>query len=128
MEQICEKGYFFLDLNLSIVNGYVTTKIYDKRDDFNFNIVTVPFLDGDVPRAISYGVYISQLVRFARTCNDVNDFNECNFGISEKLLKQGYRYHKLRKVLSSIPRFNSKIQVQLKITIATRYFTASFCF
>ena len=48
----------FLDLNLSITNGIVSSKIYDKRDDFNFEIVNFPFLDGDVPRSPSYGVYI----------------------------------------------------------------------
>ena len=53
----------FLDLNLSITNGIVSSKIYDKRDDFNFEIVNFPFLDGDVPRSPSYGVYISQLIR-----------------------------------------------------------------
>ena len=42
------------------------TKIYDTRDDFDFDIVNFPFLDGDVPRSTSYGVYISQLIRFAR--------------------------------------------------------------
>ena len=49
----------FLDLNLSITNGIVSSKIYDKRDDFNFEIVNFPFLGGDVPRSPSYGVYIS---------------------------------------------------------------------
>ena len=49
----------FLDLNFSITNGIVSSKIYDKRDDFNFEIVNFPFLDGDVPRSPSYGVYIS---------------------------------------------------------------------
>ena len=48
----------FLDLNLSIHNDIVSTKIYDKRDDFNFHIVNFPFLDGDVPQHPSYGVYI----------------------------------------------------------------------
>ena len=48
----------FLDLNLSITNGIVSSKIYDKRNDFNFEIVNFPFLDGDVPRSPSYGVYI----------------------------------------------------------------------
>ena len=56
----------FLDLNLSITNGIVFSKIYDKRDDFNFEIVSFPFLDRDVPRFPSYGAYISQLIRFAR--------------------------------------------------------------
>ena len=49
----------FLDLNWSITNGIDSSKIYDKRDDFNFEIINFPFLDGDVPRSPSYGVYIS---------------------------------------------------------------------
>ena len=61
----------FLDLHLSISNDFVTSKIYDKRGDFDFDIVNFPFLDGDVPRRPSYGVYISQLIRFARVCSQV---------------------------------------------------------
>ena len=53
-------------LDLSIINGIISTKIYGKRDDFNFEIVNFSFLDGDVPSTPSYGVYISQLIRFAR--------------------------------------------------------------
>ena len=49
----------FLDLNLSIHNDIVSTKIYDKRDDFNFDIVNFPFLDDDVPQRPSYGIYIT---------------------------------------------------------------------
>ena len=68
----------FLDLHLSIANGFVSSKTYDKRDDFNFDIVNFPFLDGHVPRRASYGVYNSQLIRFARVCNHVADFNARN--------------------------------------------------
>ena len=68
----------FLDLNLSITNGIVSSKIYDKRDDFNFETVNFPFLDGDVPRPPSYGVYISQLIRFARVCSNVDGFHNRN--------------------------------------------------
>ena len=50
---------FFVDLHLSILDGFVKTKIYDKRDDFNFDILNFPFLNGDVPRSSSYGVYIA---------------------------------------------------------------------
>ena len=56
----------FLDLHLSISNDIVFTKIYDKLDDFDFEIVNFPFLDGDVPGSTSDGVNISQLIRFAR--------------------------------------------------------------
>ena len=65
----------FLDLNLSIHNETVCTKIYEKRDDFVFDIVNFPFLDSDVPRRPSYGVYISQLIPFARAYSHVKDFN-----------------------------------------------------
>ena len=51
----------FLDLHLSISNGFVSSKIHDKRDDFDFDIVNFPFLDGDVPRSTSYEVYILNL-------------------------------------------------------------------
>ena len=83
----------FLDQHLSISNGFVSSKIYDKRDDFDFDIVNFPFLDGHVPRRPSYGVYISQLIRFARVCSHVEDFNACNKCLTAKLFKQGYRYH-----------------------------------
>ena len=57
------------------------------------------FLDGDVPRSTSYGVYISQLIRFAIASSYVDDFNTFNKLLTQKLLKQGYRYHKLRKTV-----------------------------
>ena len=97
---ISDDSAAFLDLDISINNGKISTKIYDKRDDFDFNIVNYPHLDGDVPRATSYGVYISQLIRFARACSSIDDFNNRNRIISEKLLKQGYRYNKLRKTFA----------------------------
>ena len=108
----------FLDLHLSISNDIVSTKIYDKRDDFDFEIVNFPFLDGDVPRSTSYGVYISQLIRFARASSYVADFNTRNKLLTQKLLRQGYRYHKLRKTFSKFYRryydLISKFQVGLK--------------
>ena len=56
-----------LFLHLSISDGFVSSKIYDKRDDFDFDILNFSFFfDGDVLRSTSYGAYISQLIRFAR--------------------------------------------------------------
>ena len=87
-------------MHLSIYNDIVSTKLYDKRDDYDFQIVNFQFLDGDVPRSTSYGVYISQLIRFARASIYVADFNTRNKLLTPKLLKQGYRYRKLRKTFS----------------------------
>ena len=55
-----------------------------------------PFLDGDVPHSASYGVYISQHIRFARVSSHVGDFNTRKKVLTAKLLRQGYRCHKLR--------------------------------
>ena len=73
----------FLDLHLSLSDAFVQTKIYDKRDDFDFDIVNFPFLDGAVPR--SYGVYISQLIRFALVSSHVDDFNTRNKVLTAKV-------------------------------------------
>ena len=86
----------FLDLNLCISYGTVSTNIYDKRDDFEFAIINFPFLDCNVPRSTSYRVYISQLFRFARASSNLSDFNYRNKAPTAKLLTQGYRYFKLR--------------------------------
>ena len=85
----------FLDLHLSISNDIVYTKVYDKCDDFDFEIFNFPFLDGDLARSTPYGVYISQLICFASASSHVADFNTCNQLLTQKLLKQGYWYHKL---------------------------------
>ena len=75
-------------------------------------------MDGGVPRSTSYGVYISQLIRFARVCSQVADFNARNKSLTAKLLQQGYRYHKLRKTFSKFYRRHyelvSKFNVGLK--------------
>ena len=110
----------FLDLHLSTANEFVSSNIYDKRDDFDFDIVNFPFLDGDVPRRASYGVYISQLIRFARVCNHV----------TAKLIPQGFRYHKFRKSFSKFYRRHyeliSKFNVGLKTLFARAFRNQNF--
>ena len=101
----------FLDLNLSKTNCIVSSKIYDKWDDYKFEIVNFPFLDGDVPRSLSYGVYIYQPICFARVCSNVDDFNNRNLFLIAKLLKQGNRYHEIRKAFSKFNHRHSKLTI-----------------
>ena len=56
----------FLDLTISIYRGKFYIKLYDKRNDYDFEVINYPFLDGNIPKNQSYSVFISQLVRFAR--------------------------------------------------------------
>ena len=99
-----------------------------KSNDFDFEIVNFPFLDGDVPRSpsygvyisqLSYGVYISQLYRFARVCSIIADFNNRTLFLTTKLFKQGYRYHKIRKEFSKLYHRHSELIVKYNIGLKT---------
>ena len=94
----------FLDLRLSISDGFVSSGVYDKRDGFDFDIVGFPFLDGGVPRSASCGVCISQLVRFAGVSGHVVDFSAHSGGLTVRLLQRGCRCRGLRKTFSKFYR------------------------
>ena len=106
-----------MDLNLCISNGSFSTKIYDKRDDFD--TVNFFFLNGDVLRRTSYGVYISQLIRFARASSNLSDFNCRNKALTAKLLTQGYRHFKLRKAFSKFYRRHSALIEKYSVSLKT---------
>ena len=100
MSQI-PRPYFFIYIYLyRMVLLFFFFFFFDKHDDFDFDIVNFPFLDGDVPRLTSYGVYISQLIRFARVSSHVDDLVTRNKVLTAKLLRQGYRYYKVHKAFS----------------------------
>ena len=81
----------YLDCYLYIDNGKLTTRLYDKLDDFNFPIVNFPFLSSNIPSAPAYGVYISQLIRYARTCSNYQDFMQRGKVLTTKLLSLGIK-------------------------------------
>ena len=85
----------YLECYLYIDSGKLTTRLYDKRDDFNFPIVNFPFLSSNIPSAPAYGVYVSQLIRYARACSNDQDFMERGKVLTTKLLSQGYQKIKL---------------------------------
>ena len=68
-----------LDLTLIIDSGgKLSTKLDDKRDDFDFHIINFPFFSSNIPSGPSYGVYISQLIRYAQSCSHYEDFIHCH--------------------------------------------------
>ena len=116
---VADSHLFGYDLNLSITNGIVSYKMYDKRDDFSFETVDFPFLNRDVPSSPFYGVYISHLICFARMCSNDDDFNNRNLFLTAKLLKQGYRYHNIRKAFSKFYHKHSELIVKYNIGLKT---------
>ena len=109
----------FLDLHLSIYNDIVLPKFMINVTTLILKLSNFPFFNGDVPRSTSYGFYISQLIRFARASSCVADFNTRNKLLTQKLLKQGYQYHKLRETFFKFYRryydliSNSKLDLNL---------------
>ena len=87
-------------LNLTFIidsGGKLSTRLYDKRDDFDFHIVNFPYLSSNIPSGPSYGVYISQLIRYARRCSHCDDFRYCHKCLVDRLLSQGYIALRLEK-------------------------------
>ena len=81
----------FLDLYLEFDDsGQLSTKIYDKRDDFNFKIINFPNMCSNIPASPAYGVYISQLIRYARASSNYSDFLKRHLHLRNRLLDQGY--------------------------------------
>ena len=88
---------YLLTIPLSIGrDGQLHTSIYDKRDDFNFHITNFPFLSSNIPSSPAYGVFISQLIRYARACSSYECFILRARRLSSKLLKQGYLVERLK--------------------------------
>ena len=90
----------YLDLLLSIGrDGQLHTSLYDKRDNFNFHITNFPFLSSNIPSSPAYGVFISQLIRYARACSSYECFILRAMRLSNKLLGQGYVKERLKSSL-----------------------------
>ena len=90
----------YLDLLLSIGRGgQLHTSLYDKRGDFNFHITNFPFLSSSIPSSPAYGVFISQLIRYARASSSYECFILRAVRLSSKLLGQGYVKERLRSSL-----------------------------
>ena len=85
----------YLDCYLYIDNGKLNTRLYHKRDDFNFPIVNFTFLSSNIPSAPAYGVHASQLIHYARACSNYQDFMERGKVLTTKLLSQGFQKNKL---------------------------------
>ena len=75
--------------------GGIKSRVLSHSDIVNFPIVNFPFLSSNIPSAPAYGVYVSQLIRYARTCSNYQDFMECGKVLTQKLLSQGYQKTKL---------------------------------
>ena len=104
----------FLDMETSVIGKRFISKTYDKRESYNFEIVNYPDLSGNIPRGSAYGVYTSQLIRYARVCSYKEDFINRAALLKEKLKENMTNLHLYQMIL--FQRRRSKSQFHLIVT------------
>jgi hypothetical protein len=108
-----KRPHSYLDLYLEFDDsGQISTKIYDKRDEFNFKIINFPNMCSNIPASPAYSVYISQLVRYARAGSNYSDFLKRHLHLRNRLLDQGYSNIRL---IRSLKRFIFRYQDLVEI-------------
>jgi hypothetical protein len=103
----------FLDIYLEFDDsGQLSTKIYDKRDDFNFKIINFPNMCSNIPASPLFGVYISQLIRYARASSNYSDLLKRHLYLRNRLLDQGYKKIRLiRSLQKFIFRYQDLVEI-----------------
>ena len=112
----------FLDLDITITNNQFITKVYDKREDFNFDIVNFPHLDSNIPKTPAYGVFISQLIRYSRICSDFSSFQAKRLQLCSRLsrlIKQGYKYFKIKSTFKTFLSRQPLVRIKYKQKVAS---------
>ena len=94
------------------VASFSGLSIFDKRDDFNFKIINLPNMCSNIPASPAYGVYILQLIRYARASSNYSDFLKRHLLLRNRLLDQGYE--KIR-LIRSLKKFIFRYQDFVKI-------------
>ena len=110
--RFCRDGIYFEKILVFDDSGQLSTKIYDKRDDFNFKIINFPNMCSNIPASPAYGVYISQLIRYARASSNYSDFLKRHLHLRNRLLDQGYK--KIR-LIRSLKKFIFRYQYLVEI-------------
>ena len=92
------KEVAYLDINIKIEEGRADFSIYDKRDNFSFEIINFPYISSCIPKKAALGVFYSQLIRYGRICSKLFSFRIKAKNLIDKLKKQGFRVEDLRRL------------------------------
>ena len=110
------KDIAYLDLRIRLENDSIDFSIYDKRDNFSFEIVNFPYIDSCIPKKSALGVFYSQLIRYGRISSKLIAFKFKIKGLVDKLKSQGYKTEDLRRL--SLRFFKERREIIEKFQIA----------
>ena len=118
---------FYLLVYIAIEHGKYSTTLYDKRDNFKFDIVNFPDMSSNIPSKPTYEIYISQLVRMCRICSRYDQFCERHYKTTEKLITQGFRYLELCKAFKKFTRSHVITRMRTRGWLARFLPTRNYC-
>ena len=87
----------FLDLNVSVVNHQFHIKVYNKTDDYNFTVITFPFLESNIVTTVCYSVFFGEILRYLRICSSLSDFESRAKMLVLMLVQRGYKKSEMAK-------------------------------
>ena len=99
----------YLDLSIEIKSGKIHTSLFDKRDAFGFTIVNFPDLSGNIPEKQSYGVFVSQLIRYGRCYQDLEDCCKRTRLLVDRLVRQNFSLHQLARTFEKFAESNYEL-------------------
>jgi hypothetical protein len=100
----------YLDLSVSVVNQNFIVKVYCKTDDYEFEVITLPFLESNIASEMCYYVYFGQILRFLRICTRLSDFKERCIFLTRVLQRRGYLFDLLaKKFLQVLFRYKKEV-------------------
>ena len=105
----------YLDLKIKSENSLLNFSVYDKREDFSFDIVNYPYIDSCIPKKSALGVFYSQLIRYNRLSSKYADFLLKGRSLVNKLKTQGYKENELKRLASRF--FKEKQDLLMKYDI-----------
>ena len=92
----------YLDLSITVSDREFVIKVYCKTDDYDFEVITLPFLESNVDDLMCYSVYFGQILRFMRLCSKKEDFIERAKMLSAMLISRGYTRGRLPTKLNQV--------------------------
>ena len=122
----------FLDIDIGIINDEFVHSVYDKRRDFNFDILGLPSFYSNIPMKLVYGVLCSQFCRYSSNCKFREDFVfNCQLFIN-RLLQNGFPSYHLKKLVNKFE-FNkhlslSKFNLTLRLVNVLEFLRQSLSF
>ena len=112
----------YLDLTISIYQGDFNYKSYDKRKEFNFEVVNYPDLSGNIPIKQAYGVFVSQLTRFCQINKTSKYFLNDITLLVNKLSKQNFDIHILKDKYLEFSKHKINMWSKFGVDIASNIF------